>query len=850
MKRFFLSFLMLLTLINWLPTHAEAQAPTVTITADKAVFNSAFEVTITFSEALTSFAAGNITVTNGTATLGTQTGNAYAATITPNANAVSVTVMIAAGAVTLQGGTDTNSASNTLRVTIDRMAPTVSITQPSRIQKMAFMTTVTFSEDVTGFDMLTDVMLSGDASSGASISAIHPVSPRVYEVTITPDINGMKGDLVISVPMDAAEDTAGNGNTASSTSATVEYNPNAPTVTISQPSGTQTGPFDVTVTFNEVVTGFMTGDISLTGVNASASIGTPTGDAYPVTITPTSDGTLTISIAFGVVTDTDGDGNVASNEVTVTVDVQPPRVTEIMAPTTRMNGDAFDVTITFSEDVTGFDPSELALTNATADSSWSSETATTYTVAITPMIAAGNTGTVTIQVPASVAQAQDGANRDNTASSIKSVAVDRERPTVVSITGEATVTNLNFFDVTITFSEPVYGFESSELTLTVDDAVLHPLWRNSGGDGDTTYTGVIDTRGIVDSTKEVTISVGSNVAEDAAKNGNFASSASVDATVTVDKKKPTPTIAAVSGTKSGPFPITINFDEDVRDFDSADIRFSTQSGTATGTASNINEVSAAQYTASITPSGTGTLRISVSAGAASDDVGNANVASANVDVSVDTSGPTPTITAPMTLQNGNFAVTIDFDEDVSGFTPSDVTVTNANKASNWKTSTVTTYVLSLVPTTAEGSTGMVTIDVAAGVATDAGSNGNEAASRVTVNIDKDAPTLTITAPTMDQNGNPFDVTFTFDQDVIDFTPSDVTVTNANKASSWTSSTARNYVLRLTPTTAAGAEETVTIDVAAGGATDAANNGNEAATQASVMVDKERPTVLISDSSIG
>ena len=178
----------------------------------------------------------------------------------------------------------------------------------------------------------------------------------------------------------------------------------------------------------------------------------------------------------------------------------------------------------------------------------------------------------------------------------------------------------------------------------------------------------------------------------------------------------------------------------------ADISLSTQSGTATGTASNINEVNAAQYTATITPSGTGTLRISVSAGAAEDDAGNASVASMNVDVSVDTSGPTPTITAPMTTQNGNFAVTIDFDEDVSGFTPSGVTVTNANKASNWKTSTVTTYVLSLVPTTAEGSTGMVTIDVAAGVATDGGGNGNEAASRVTVNIDKDAPTLTITAP--------------------------------------------------------------------------------------------------------
>ena len=390
------------------------------------------------------------------------------------------------------------------------------------------------------------------------------------------------------------------------------------------------------------------------------------------------------------------------------------------------------------------------------------------------------------------------------------------------------------------------GFEPNELDVT--GGASAPSSWSSGNDGDTTYTGTINTSGVSSSDNDatVTISVDSNRAEDAVGNGNSASSSSVDETVTVDKKKPTPTIAAVSGTKSGEFPITINFDEDVRNFDSiSDISVSTQSGNATGAASNITTVNAGEYTATITPSGMGTLRILVSAGAAEDDAGNASVASMNVDVSVDTSGPTPTITAPMTTQNGNFAVTIDFDEDVSGFTPSGVTVTNANKASNWKSSTTTTYLLSLVPTTAEGSTGIVTIDVAAGVATDAANNDNEAASRVTVNIDKDAPTLTITAPSDPQNGNTFDVTFTFDEDVIDFEPSDVTVTNADKASSWQSDTATTYVLRLTPDATAGEEETVTIDVAAGGATDAANNGNEAATQASVMVDKIRPTVLIS-----
>ena len=160
-------------------------------------------------------------------------------------------------------------------------------------------------------------------------------------MTITPDINGMKGELVISVPVGAAKDTAGNDNIASSMSATVEYNPNAPTVTISQPSGRQTAAFDVTVTFSEAVTGFIAGDISLTGVNASASIGTPTGNAYPVTITPTSDGTLTIFIPAERVMDAvdmEDDYNVASNEVTVEVDVNPPTVTEIAVPATHNSG--------------------------------------------------------------------------------------------------------------------------------------------------------------------------------------------------------------------------------------------------------------------------------------------------------------------------------------------------------------------------------------------------------------------------------------------------------------------------------------------------------------------------------
>ena len=115
---------------------------------------------------------------------------------------------------------------------------------------MEFMTTITFSEDVTGFDDTdNDVTLGGTAMSGATIGTINPVSARVYEVTITPDINGMKGDLGhIGANANAADRYSGEWQyLASSTSATVELQSERTHSDILHTviSGAQTGPFDV-----------------------------------------------------------------------------------------------------------------------------------------------------------------------------------------------------------------------------------------------------------------------------------------------------------------------------------------------------------------------------------------------------------------------------------------------------------------------------------------------------------------------------------------------------------------------------------------------------------------------------
>ena len=712
-------------------------------------------------------------------------------------------------------------------------APRTNVATLIAKQSGVFTLPIIFGEAVDGFTQ-SDITLSPSSGLASVTGFSGNDGESQYDIQITP-VDGQEGTLTISIAANAATATmGGEGNQAGS--GTVEIDTLGSTLTITPPMGTPSGPFDVTFAFVPTVTGFAQDDIVVTnGARVTSFTGSDNDTSYTATIVPKVTGDVQISVSADKAVDNLGNGNLAAS-ATVAVDL--PHSIMVMEPDDDgPHNAAFEVMIMFTETVdSSFTTSDITLSPSSLATVTSvTGNAPTYTATITP--ANNKSGDVDISVEANAVQDSNGMNYP--ASNEVTVTVDTERPTVDSITAPTTAQNGDF-DVTVEFSEDVYNFDSSDLSVSGASA---PSSWDEGDDGDDEYTGTIDTSSISSgSTGTVTISVGSNAAEDEAGNGNFASASSVDKTVTVDKKKPTPTIGSVSGTKNAAFMISITFDESVTDFAASDISLSKQSGTAGGTASRVTG-SGTTYSATITPTGMGTLRISISAGAAEDGAGNTSRASANVDVSVDTEGPTVTISAPTTDQNGAFDVTFTFNEAVTGFTTGDVTVTNANKPSSWKSSSTTTYTLTLTPTTADGNTGTVTIDVAADVAQDSGNNGNKAATQATVDVDKDPPTVTISAPTTDQNGA-FDATFTFDQDVTGFELSDVSVTNANKASSWKSSTATEYVLTLTPTATAGQENTVTIDVAADAAMDAASNGNEAATQVSVTVDKKRPTATI------
>ncbi len=212
------------------PYTIDKTAPTVSLSSLNAdPTNTNISVTVTFSEGITGFDASDVVVGNGTISHFAGTGTSYTVVVVPGVDGL-VSVDIPAGAAHDAAGNPTLAAR--LERTYDGTPPAVTVEQaaaqsdPTRTSPIVF--TVTFSEDVTGFDA-SDVQLSGTA--GATTAAVSG-GPAVYTV----EVSGMTADGTVSAALlaGAAVDRAGNHSAAStSTDNTVTYiDGNAPGVLV------------------------------------------------------------------------------------------------------------------------------------------------------------------------------------------------------------------------------------------------------------------------------------------------------------------------------------------------------------------------------------------------------------------------------------------------------------------------------------------------------------------------------------------------------------------------------------------------------------------------------------------
>ena len=148
----------------------------------------------------------------------------------------------------------------------------------------------------------------------------------------------------------AVYDVAGNSYVTSSLSLTVDRT--SPTVTINQATSqtdpTSNVPTHFTVVFSDPVSGFTTGDVTLSGTaNAAVATITGSGTTYDAAVYGmTNSGTIIGALAAGVAQDVAGNGNSASTSTdnTITYDVSSlttsVRITEFLAANSKGIKDA------------------------------------------------------------------------------------------------------------------------------------------------------------------------------------------------------------------------------------------------------------------------------------------------------------------------------------------------------------------------------------------------------------------------------------------------------------------------------------------------------------------------------
>ncbi len=409
-------------------------------------------------------------------------------------------------------------------------------------------------------------------------------------------------------------------------------------------------------------------------------------------------------------------------------------------------------------------------------------------------------------------EADDGVNPAVTATFTITVTPHWNRPTV-DISGP-TSGQRAAFNISVVFSEEVYGFTQGDLTV--------------GNGSVTSFSGSYDSWSATitpAATGTVTVDVPANVVKDGADYGNVAAPRF---SVEYDVDAPTVSISGPTASQSESFDVTITFSESVTGFDQADVTVGGGSVTALSG-------SGASYTATITPTAHGTLTVDVAGNVAADVAGNRNTAASQFTVPVALTRPTVVISGPASVQTGAFSVSIAFSHAVTGFAQADVTVGNG-RVTGWAETNGRASVI-ITP----AATGTVTIDVPASVATDGNGNGNLAAVQYLVEASLGEPTVIISCPTGVQTGA-FHAPIAFSESVTGFTKSDLQVGNG-QVTAWAETNGRASVY-ITP----AATGTVTIDVPANVATDSDGYGNLAAQQCSVQADLDAPALTVTDAS--
>ncbi|QDM67667.1 Bap [Acinetobacter baumannii] len=579
----------------------DATAPTLAITTDDLALAAGEDanITFTFSEAVAGFDVSDITVVGGTLTGLTTTDNiTWTAVFTPDGTGTAPSIAVADGSYTdVAGNLGTGDVlDGTDGFIVDLVAPVVTFADVSTNDTTPALTgtiddpAATVVVTVDGVDY--PAVNNGDGTWTLADNTLPVLADGPHTVSVT------------------ATDVAGNVSTP--VTGTVTVDATAPTLAITTDDLALAAGEDanITFTFSEAVAGFDVSDITVVGGTLT---GLTTTDNITWTAVFTPDGTGTapsIAVADGSYTDVVGNlgtGDVLDGTDGFVVDIVPPTLAITTDDLALAAGETANITFTFSEAVTGFDVSDIAVVGGTLGALTTTDNIT-WTAVFTP----DGTGTAP-----SIAVA-DGSYTDlagnlgtgDVLDGTDGFVVDIVPPTLAITTDDLALAAGETANITFTFSEAVTGFDVSDIAVV--GGTLGALTTTDN----ITWTAVFTPDG---TGTAPSISVADNTYTDLA--GNLGTGDVLDGTdgFVVDIVPPTLAIttddlALAAGETAN---ISFIFSEAVTGFDANDITLIGGTLSALVTTDNIT------WTAVFTPDGTGTApSISVANGTYTDLAGN------------------------------------------------------------------------------------------------------------------------------------------------------------------------------------------------------------------------------------
>jgi hypothetical protein len=590
--------------------------PTATIVvADTALaIGESSLVTIAFTEAVSGFTNADLTVQNGTLSTvaSSDGGRTWTATLTPTAgvtDASNVITLDNTGVADSAGNAGTGTTtSNNYAIDAARPTSTIVVADTALAIGETSLVTIAFNEAVSGFtnaDLTVQNGTLGAVSSGDG--------GITWTATFTPTAGITDTSNVITLDNTGVADSAGNAGTGTTTSNNYAIDTTRPTATVTLADTALTAGESTTVTFvfTEAVTGFTLADVTVANGSLTALSTGDGGVTWTATFTPqagVSDVTNVITLALAGVADLAGNaGTGTATSANYTVSTARPTATITSSDLALLAGESAQITIVFSESVSGFDNADLTVEGGTLSTVTSSDGGVTWVATLTPTAnTSDSTNVITLDLT-TVANAAGNAGVGTAVSA--NYTVQTARPTATVVVADDTLAAGETSLVTVTFSEAVSGFDNADLT--AQNGTLSAVGSTDGG---VTWTATFTpTAGITDASNVITLALAGvangagNAGTGTAVSNNYAVTASP---LTLDI-----TVGDTTVTTGETSLVTFRFSRAVTGFSNADVTVS--GGTLSAVTSTDGGVT---FTATFTPA--------------------ANTTAAGITISVDLAGVT------------------------------------------------------------------------------------------------------------------------------------------------------------------------------------------------------------------